>query len=288
MCAQTREPDVLPVVDSHQHFWDISKFNYHWMPPEPGILRRNYMPKDLAPVLKGNLVNKTVLVEAHRSIEETRFMLDLATANDFIAGVVGWVDLTRPDVGKTLDELMKNPKLVGIRHNLHDLPDDAWIVRPEAIKGLKAVAQRDLAYDLLVRTQHLKHIKTVADKVPDLRMVVDHIAKPLIAKGDMEPWATEIAKVAAIPGVYCKLSGMVTEADHKKWKTNHLRPYVEHVVKIFGYDRLMWGSDWPVVLLASEYDKARVAVVEAMGDSTYDDWAQLMGGTAIKFYQLKV
>ncbi|MBM3934154.1 MAG: hypothetical protein FJ319_07615 [SAR202 cluster bacterium] len=287
MCAQSREPDVFPVVDSHQHFWDIAKFSYPWMPAD-GVLRRTYAPKDLEHVLKGNLVSKTVLVQAHKSVDEARYMLDIAKANDFVAGVVTWVDLAKPDVGKTLDELKKYPKLVGIRHPVHDETDDAWITRPEVIRGLKAVAERGLAYDLLVRTQHLKHVKKVADQAPGLRMVVDHIAKPPIAKGELEPWASEIAKVAALPNVYCKISGMVTEADHKKWKTANLRPYVEHVVKLFGYDRLMWGSDWPVVLLASDYDKARVAAVEAIGDCTYEEWAKLMGGTAIAFYKLKV
>ncbi len=274
------------IVDSHQHFWDLGRFQYEWMPPGPSVLRRNYMPQDMAPLLRRNGVSRTVLVQAHQSVEEARFLLDLAEANDFIAGVVAWVDLASRDVGRVLDELMRRPKLVGIRHQVESDPDDAWLGREAAIRGLKEVAARGLAYDLLVRPRHLKHVPPLAERVPDLRMVVDHIAKPLIAQQVMEPWASDMAAVAAIPGIYCKVSGMLTEADHRRWRVQDLKPYVAHVVSLFGFDRLMWGSDWPVCLLAATYDQVLHSALEAIGPLSQEDKAKLLGRNALEFYRL--
>ncbi len=286
MSSEPRSDYVPPQVDSHHHLWDLSRLEYGWMPPPPNVLAQNYLPEDLAPALKRNLVSKTVLVQAHTSVEEATWMLDLADANEFIAGVVAWVDLTSPQVGRYLDELAKRPQLVGFRPPVHDEPDDDWIVRTDVIAGLKEVARHDLAFDLLFRPQHLKHAATIAEKVPGLRMVLDHIGKPLIADGVMEPWATDIAAVADIPGVHCKVSGMVTEADHDNWKVDDLRPYVTHVIEQFGYDRVMWGSDWPVCLLASSYDDVRESAMTAIGDCSHEEWSKLMGGNAIDFYRL--
>lgn len=275
-----------PIVDSHQHFWDLGRFQYEWMPPGPSVLRRNYMPQDMVPLLERNSISSTVLVQAHQSVEEARFLLDLAETHDFIGGVVAWVDLTSRDVGRVLDELTRRPKLVGIRHQVESDPDDAWLSREAAIRGLKEVAARGLAYDLLVRPRHLKYIPPLAERVPDLRMVVDHIAKPLIAQQVMEPWASDMAAVAAIPSIYCKVSGMVTEADHRRWRTQDLRPYVAHVVSLFGFDRLMWGSDWPVCLLAATYDQVLQSALEAIGPMAQEDRAKLLGRNAIEFYRL--
>ena len=251
------------------------------------MLSRDYLPDDLAPLLERNGVSRTVLVQADSSVEEAGFLLDLADANDFVAGVVAWVDLTSPHVGRVLDKLSRRPKLAGIRHLIHEEPDEAWMSRDEVVTGLKEVASRDMAYDLLVRPQHLKYVPPLAEKVPNLRMVVDHIAKPLIAKGVMEPWAADIAAVAAIPGIYCKVSGMVTEADHSNWRVNDLRQYVAHVVEQFGFDRLMFGSDWPVCLLAATYDQVLNAVIAAIGPMSDEDQAKVLGQNAIDFYRLQ-
>ena len=287
MPPDSRTSSVLPVVDSHQHFWDLDRLDYEWIPPAPNVLARSYLPEDLAPLLERNLVSRTVLLQAHSSVEESRFLLDLADDNDFIAGVVGWVDLTSSNVGDVLDELARRPRLVGIRHQVHDEPDEAWILRDDVVRGLREVAQHGLAYDLLLRPQHLKYVRALAERVPDLRMVVDHLAKPLITDGLMEPFAADIAAVAAVPGVYCKVSGMITEADHANWTVENLKPYVAHVIEHFGFDRLMWGSDWPVCLLAAkEYDDVRAATIDAMGDVTHEQWARFMGGSAIDFYGL--
>ena len=274
------------VVDSHHHFWDLAKFEYDWMPESDSVLRRDYLPEDLAPILERNGVTRTVLVQAHESVEEANWFLDLADANDFIAGVVAWVDLASPEVGGVLDELMKRPKLVGIRHGVEHDADQAWLSREPSIRGLKELEARGLRYDVLTRPHQLKYVPPLAEKAPDLRMVVDHISKPPIASGEMEPWATDIAEVAAIPGVYCKVSGMVTEADHANWKPDDLKPYVAHVMEVFGLDRLMFGSDWPVCLLAASYDDVLSAALEAIGPVSDEDRARLLGGNAIEFYGL--
>ena len=273
-------------VDSHQHFWDLDRFDYVWMPPEPGVLRRTYLPKDLAPILERSGVTRTVLVQANQAAGEAGFLLDLAEANDFVVGVVAWVDLTSPDLGRVLDDLMKRPKMVGVRHQVHDEPDDAWLNRDDVIGGMRELARRGLPYDLLLRPQHLKFVAPLAEKVPDLRMVVDHIAKPPIAEGLTEPWAKDIAAVAAIPGVYCKVSGLVTEADHSGWTVDDLEPYVSHVVEVFGLDRLMWGSDWPVCRLAASYDQVLGAALEAVGDISDEERARVFSRNAIDFYRL--
>ncbi len=273
-------------IDSHHHFWDLSEFDYEWMPPPPNVLRRSYLPKDLRPLLQATGVDKTIIVQAHKSVAEANFLLDLADAGDFVAGVVAWVDLTKPDVGDVLDELMERPKLVGIRHQVEDDPDDEWLTRDDSIRGLREVAARGLAYDVLVKPRHLKYVPAVAKKIPDLRMVVDHIAKPFIADGVMEPWAADIAAVAEITGVYCKVSGMVTEAHPAGWTVEDLKPYVAHVLDSFGIDRLMWGSDWPVCLLAASYERVFAVAQDAIGPLSESERAKFMGGNAKAFYRL--
>ena len=227
-----------------------------------------------------------MVVQAHQSLGEAKFLLDIAKRTDFVAGVVAWVDVQSLDVGDDLDLLMREGGLVGIRHQVEDDPDDDWLIAEETVRGLKEIAARDLAYDMLVRPRQMKHVPTIAELVPNLRMVIDHIAKPLIADAIMEPWAREMTKIASIPGVYCKVSGMVTEADHHSWKVEDLRPYVAHVREQFGMDRLMFGSDWPVCLLASSYGRVFEAALEAMGAMTQDERSSFLGGNARRFYRL--
>jgi L-fuconolactonase len=274
------------IVDSHHHFWDLARFDYGWMSGAPSILRRNYLPADIEPELERSGVSRTVLVQATQETGEADFLLDLAEANGFVAGVVAWVDLTAAHLGATLDRLMRRDKLVGVRHLVHDEPDEAWLAREDVVLGLKELERRGLAYDLLLRPQHLKYVPALADRVPDLRMVVDHIAKPPMAQGVMEPWATDIAAVAGVPGIYCKVSGLVTEADHVGWTVDDLRPYVAHVVEQFGLDRLMWGSDWPVCRLAASYDRVLSSALEAAGRMTESDRQKLLGANATEFYAL--
>ncbi|MCH7740310.1 MAG: amidohydrolase family protein [Chloroflexi bacterium] len=277
----------MAVIDSHQHFWDLEKFDYSWMPSGESVLKKNHLPADLKPLMDDVGVDKTVVVQAVQSIEEARWLLDLADENDFVAGVVAWVDLQSPDLGRDLDELQARAKFCGIRHIWHDEPDDDWIVRPDVIRGLRELASRNIPYDLLPRPQHLRYIPQLLAEVPGLRTVIDHIAKPLIAEGVMEPWAAEMAEIASNPSVFCKFSGMVTEADHENWSVDDLRPYAEQVVGMFGYDRLMFGSDWPVSTLASEYQRTFRAYNAALGDLSEADHANVFGGNAERFYGLR-
>ena len=276
-------------IDSHQHFWDVSRFTYPWMPPPPtpSVLRRNYLPDELLPILYAHNFDGCVVVQASGLIDETWWLLALADANDFVRGVVGWVDLTSPDLGHTLDACMKNPKFRGVRHIVHDEPDLRWLLRPNVLQGLREVASRDLPYDLLLRPPHLPLVAELADKVPQLRFVIDHIAKPLIKDRAMEPWARDMEAASKVPGMHCKLSGMITEADPRHWSADDLRPYVQHVLSLFPPDRLMFGSDWPVCLLAGTWKEVLAAFTQACGPLAQPVREQILGGTAATFYGLR-
>ncbi|MBI4306161.1 MAG: amidohydrolase family protein [Chloroflexi bacterium] len=277
-----------PVVDSHQHFWDIKKLSYDWMGTGPSPLRRNFLPGDLRPLIEEAGVDHTVIVQAHQSLDEARWIISLAEKHDFIAGTVCWVDLAGAGLGKALDRLQKSKYFNGVRHIWHDEADDAWIMRPGVIRGLRELARRGIPYDFLTYPQHLKYVPRVYDRVPDLSGVIDHISKPAIAKAQMEPWATDLARVAEIPNVLCKVSGMITEARRGLWKPADLKPYVKHVVSVFGYDRLMLGSDWPVCTLAGSYKQVFDAAVLALGKLSGTARARVFGGNAIKFYRLAI
>jgi L-fuconolactonase len=268
-------------IDAHQHFWDLSRFEYTWMPPE---LRQTFLPDRLAPILTRNHFEGSVLVQANTLLVETKWLLDLANANQFIRAVVGWVDLTDPLLGSVLDELQKTPKFKGIRHPVHDEADDNWLMRADVLSGLAEVARRGLPYDLLLRPRHLPLVPRIAERVPDLRMVIDHIAKPLIAAQVREPWARDMEAASQLPQVYCKLSGMITEADPKSWTADHLRPYVNHVLRIFGPDRLMFGSDWPVCMLVGTWKEALAAFTQSIGAQPIEVREKLLGETAQRFY----
>src|SRR5262245_53767719 len=215
-------------IDAHQHFWDLSRFDYAWMPAEQSVLRQSFLPDLLERILKRNRFDGSVAVQANTLPEETSWLLNLSEAHEFIRAVVGWVDLTDPRLGATLDELQRRPKFKGVRHPVHDEADNNWLVRPAVLAGLVELARRSLPYDLLLRPQHLPLVPRIAERVPGLRMVIDHLAKPAIAAQVMEPWARDIETAAQIPQVYCKLSGMITEADPANWTAQHLRPYVAH------------------------------------------------------------
>jgi L-fuconolactonase len=273
-------------IDAHQHFWDIQRFQYPWMPPGETVLRRTYLPQQLEPILKRNRFEGSVVVQANTILDETRWLLGLASEHEFIRGVVGWVDLTSPRVGTALDEFQRHPKFKGVRHLVHDEPDVNWLLRDDVIAGLRELARRGIPYDLLLRPQHLKIVPRVAEKVPGLRLVIDHIAKPPIAARSMDGWAEDMATMAKIPNLYCKLSGMITEADPSGWKAEHLRPYVAHVLNLFGPDRLMFGSDWPVCTLAGSWKEVLAAFTQAVGPQPIDVREKLLGGTAERFYSL--
>jgi len=256
------------------------------MPPAPSVLRQNLLPSVLGPVLKRNKFDGSVVVQATTQLEETHWLLDLADENEFIAGVVGWVDLTDPGLGGTLDELQRRRKFKGVRHPVHDESDTEWLMRPAVVAGLRELARRGLPYDLLLRPLHLPLVVRLAEMVPELRMVIDHLAKPRIAEGVLEGWAGEMERIAAIAQVFVKISGMITEDGPGQWIAARIRPYVQHVLRLFGPNRVMFGSDWPVCLLAGRWKETLAAFTQSVGAQTEEAREKMLGGTAVKFYGL--
>jgi L-fuconolactonase len=245
------------ILDTHQHFWKTDRGDYHWMTPEVSILARDYLPNDLRPALRTAGVVQTIIVQAAQTVAETDFILQLAEETDFVAGVIGWFDLEDENFPLIFAEkLKKHPKLLGVRPMLQDLADDHWITRRKVMTNLDYLAEQQVVFEFLTYTRHLPMVLEVLEQVPRLHAVIDHISKPEIKAGRMEPWQELISKVASHQNVFCKLSGMITEADHGTWEPDHLRPYIEHVLKSFGEDRVMFGSDWPVCLLAGSYAEA--------------------------------
>ena len=276
----------MDIVDSHQHFWQVGRFDYPWMSSEVPVLYRDYLPPALAPVLERNEVARTVLVQASNSLSESRWLLSMANDYPFIAGVVGWVDLTDAELEKRLPELVSNPKFKGVRHLVESEPAEDWLVQPNVRKGLQTLASHKVTYDLLVHTRHLRHVKTVAESCPELSLVVDHMAKPPIASGEISEWLRELKAVAMFPNVYCKLSGLVTEANHSAWKLDDLRPFVESALELFGPTRLLFGSDYPVCLLAASYDRVLDSFRELLKELDDDERSRIFSKNAVEFYRL--
>ncbi len=273
-------------IDSHQHFWDLKKLSYPWMPPPPNVLARNYLPADLKPILDANRFDGCVVVQAAQVDAEAEWLLALADDYPFIKGVVAWVDLKDPKVGARLDVLQKHKRFKGVRNILHDEPDVNWALQPDVIRGLKELEQRGIPYDVLVKPPHLHIVEPLAEKLPKLKMVIDHIAKPYIKDKKMEPWAQQMESIAKKTPAYVKLSGMITEADPQRWKAPDLAPYVHHVYQAFGPERCMFGSDWPVCQLAGSWKQVLAALTQSLGPLKQDVREQVLGGTAVKFYGL--
>jgi len=276
------------IIDSYQHFWQVGRFDYPWMNSSLGVLYRDYLPDQLEPILAQNGVSKTVLVQASNSVEESRWLLQLADDYPFVAGVVGWVDLMADEVDSQLDELVSHPKFKGVRHLVESEPADDWLVQPQVLRGLKRLSDYGVSYDLLVHTRHLKHIENVVDACPDLKLVIDHMAKPPIASGEIEKWRRELRPVAANEQINCKLSGLVTEANRTSWKTNDLRPYVECALELFGSSRLLFGSDHPVCLLAASYERVLGSFRELLKDLSSSEQEEIFSSNAAEFYGLNV
>lgn len=275
------------IIDSHQHFWQVGKFDYPWMSADLGVLYRDYLPPALEPVLRENGVEKTVLVQASNSVEESRWMLDLADEFPFIAGVVGWVDLASEKVEEQLNELTAHPKFKGVRHLVESEPADDWLVQPNVLRGLNVLASFGLSYDLLVHTRHLKYVKTVAENCPELRLIIDHLAKPPIAGGEIKEWAQGLKELAAYPNICGKLSGLVTEANRKEWRPDDLRPFVETALEFFGAQRLMFGSDYPVCLLAASYQQVLESFESLLDGLKTEELKRIFAENAIEFYKLQ-
>lgn len=278
------------VVDSHHHVWDPAKAEYTWMTDDLAAIRRAFSADDLRPLLAESGVDATVIVQTRSSFAESLEFLALADDTDFIAGVVAWADLTDPDFARQIDRLKAargGQYLVAIRHQVHDEPDENWLLRDDVKRGLRVLSDQQIAYDLLLRPREIPAAIRVVAEFPDLVFVLDHIAKPEIADGKMEPWLSRMQELAASDGkVWVKLSGMVTEADWQNWKTSDLKPYIDAVVNMFGPARCMFGSDWPVCLLASPYDGVKSALEQVLADLPAADQERIFGGNAIKAYGL--
>lgn len=278
-------------VDAHHHLWDLAVRNQDWIDRHRmSRIHRDFLPADLAAAVAGTGIERTVVVQSVAVAAETSELLDVAATDDLVAGVVGWVDLTDPAVADRLAELVAGPggdRLVGIRHLVQGERDPRWLCRPDVRRGLAAVYAADLAYDLLVFPHQLPAATETAQALPGLRLVLDHLAKPPIAAGAVEPWAGLLRSLGAEPGVTVKLSGMVTEAWWPDWTVEDLRPFAAAVLDAFGPDRTMFGSDWPVCLLAADDYADVVAAAEALtADLSTDERAAVFGGTADRVYQL--
>jgi L-fuconolactonase len=279
------------IVDAHHHFWDPARAEYPWLTEELAPIRRAFGPGDLAPSLAATDVDATVLVQTRSSEDETVVFLATAAATPSIRGVVGWVDLRDPGVEDAIARLRAAPggdRLVGIRHQVHDEEDPAWLVRNDVRRGIAAVGRAGLVYDMLVRTRELPAARAVVAGMPDVRFVVDHLAKPPIRDGALRPWADEVDRFASLPNAWWKLSGLVTEADWATWQPADLRPFVDHALETLGPDRVIFGSDWPVCLLAAPYEKVVATARELLEGAGLSgrEQAAVMGDTAVAVYGL--
>ena len=277
-------------VDAHHHVWDLSVRDQDWI-TGPGLapLRRNFAIEDLAPQARAAGVSRTVLVQTITVAEETPEFLTLAEQSDLIGGVVGWTDLTRPDVSDELARLRELPEgrhLKGIRHQVQGEPDPEWLLREDVRRGLTAVAEAGLVYDLVVLPQQLPACARAAQRHPELTFVLDHLGKPPVAAGQSEPWATDVRALAALPNTVCKLSGMVTEADPKNWTTSDLAPYADTVLEAFGPGRLMFGSDWPVCTLVASYAEVADIAGQLAEKLSESEREEIFAGTATRVYDL--
>jgi L-fuconolactonase len=259
---------------------------YGWIDDSMAALRRDFLPENLQPELDLNGFRGSVVVQTRQTLEETRWLLELADRSPSILGVVGWVDLQSLDLRSQLKALPRNPKLVGVRHIVQAEPDDQFLLRPEFLRGISVLEEFDLAYDILIYTRHLPIAAEFVERFPRQRFVLDHLAKPPIKREEIDIWAQGIRRLARFPNLYCKLSGLVTEADWQNWNPRQIDPYLEVAFEAFGPDRLMIGSDWPVCLVASSYTRA-VQVVKNYVDRHQPQYREaVLGGNAQRFWRL--
>lgn len=273
-------------IDSHHHFWKYNKKEYGWMDERMARIRRDFLPADLKREIDRAGIDGVVSVQARQTVEETRFLLALAERREFIKGVVGWVPLIDPNVREAMAEFSAQEKLKGYRHVLHDEQDDRYMMRDDFNSGVKAVTEAGLIYDILIFEKHLPQTIEFVDRHPHQVFVVDHIAKPRIRDGYLSPWQSRINELARRENVYCKISGLAAEADWQNWTEAELKPYLDTVVEAFGPKRLMFGSDWPVCLLAVEYARWSRIVTEYVASLTAAEQSRILGGTAVEAYKL--
>ncbi|KQU78073.1 MULTISPECIES: amidohydrolase [unclassified Rhizobacter] len=272
-------------IDAHQHFWSLARGDYGWLTPDLAPLYRDFAPADLQPLLAAHEVRGTVLVQAAPTLAETQWLLRLAAQHDLVRGVVGWVDLAHGDAVPALDALAADPLLKGVRPMLQDLPDPAWIATAPIDAAVGALVRHDLRFDALVKPAHLPHLLAFAQRHPALPIVIDHAAKPDIARGAFSAWRRGLQALAQLPSLHCKLSGLATEAG-TGWRAATLRPYAETVLELFGPQRVIWGSDWPVLTLAGGYAEWVAATDELLAPLDDADRHAVWAGNAERFYRL--
>ncbi|GAB3172691.1 amidohydrolase family protein [Telluribacter humicola] len=272
-------------IDAHQHFWIFDPERDAWITPEMEVIRRNFLPADLGPVLRANGIDGCVAVQAAQSEAETQFLLQLSEANSFVKGVVGWVDLRADNLYDRLEFYSQFEELKGFRHVVQAEPD-SFLRQADFIKGVRQLVAFDYTYDILIYPTQLEAAAYFVEQLPEVKMVIDHLAKPYIKDGRVDDWAAAMRRMARYPNVYCKVSGMVTEADWHLWKTEDFRPYLDVVFEAFGTDRLLFGSDWPVCLVATEYAEMKNILVEYMEGFSATEKEKIFGLNAVKFYNL--
>jgi L-fuconolactonase len=273
-------------IDAHQHFWHYDPVEYKWIDGTMAALQRDFLPADLEPGLRGAGFDACVAVQARQTLEETRWLLELADAHDFVAGVVGWVDLQAPDVRAQLEPFRGRPKLVGLRHIVQAEPDDRFLLRPEFLRGVATLRDLGLAYDILIYPRHLPVAVEFAQRLEGHRLVLDHLGKPDIRGGEIQEWRRHLRVLAACGHVMAKLSGLVTEADWHAWTPDGLRPYLDVAFECFGYERLMIGSDWPVCTVAADYGRTMRVVTEYLRGRPAAEQDAVLGGNAARLWRL--
>jgi L-fuconolactonase len=275
-------------IDAHQHFWRYNADEFGWIDDSMSSLRRDFGPDDLKPELERAGFQGSIAVQARQSLEETRWLLELAEDSPLILGVVGWVDLCSPDVRLQLQTFAGNPKLVGIRHVVQSEPDERFLLLPEFLRGISVLEEFDLTYDILIYPQHLPVAVEFVRHSPRQRFVLDHLAKPLIKSASIHPWEAGIRELAKFPNVFSKLSGMVTEADWQNWTPEDLKPYLDIALDRFGPERLMIGSDWPVCTVAASYKQTMSVVLDYLYKYPVNVQDAVLGGNAQRFWKLKL
>jgi len=275
-------------VDVHQHFWIYDQEEYKWIDASMAKLQRNFLPSHLNRVLKKNGIDFCVSVQARQTLQETKWLLELAQNNSFIKGIVGWVNLKSSSVEQDLEKFAAYKKFKGVRHLLQDEDDNRYMLQPDFKKGLSQLKKFDLTYDILIYPRHIKYACTLVYEFPHQKFIVDHLAKPLIKEGKIELWKKDVRKLAKADNVFCKLSGMVTEANWNSWKQDDFIPYMEIILEAFGPNRLLFGSDWPVCTVAAKYEQVLRIVTDFINSLSQAEQAHIMSQNAIAFYNLEV
>ena len=285
---ERQNKNVLPMlrIDSHQHFWNYDSEKFDWVTEEMSLIKKDFLPTDLAPVLQQNNFNGCVTIQVQQTEEENDFLLNTAEGHDFIKGVVGWTDLQSKNVEERLNRLKSFNKLKGFRHILQGEKKRDLMLSPEFKNGISFLPKYGFTYDILIFPDQLAFARKLVKEFPEQKFVIDHLAKPYIKDGKIEEWEKDMNAIGSFKNVYCKISGMVTEADRKKWKPEDFFPYLDVVVKSFGTNRIMYGSDWPVCLVAASYQQSLSIVSEYFSPFSKDEQDAFFGGNAIKFYNL--